>query len=149
MAYDNNFGSNPSPGEEASELSPRDLALLSDYVDRGGAEETSFDDLFDNGMYQTAQTTFQGRSHSLKPHGQTHYRGATEYSSQGMPLRSSTAHWNYLPNGGAQHPSQGHANRHLAYMAARDSARPESTGWDNNFGSNPAPASDQVYHFAG
>jgi hypothetical protein len=63
-----------------------------------------------------------------------------------------------------------HAGNRLAWAVAQDSARPESGGWANNFGSNPRPLpgyerqpvvaqyvpprpslgpSTRTYHFAG
>ena len=59
--------------------------------------ETGFDDLFDDGVYRAAQTTFQGRAHPLKPQGQTHYRGASRPARQGLPAELSSAHWGRLP----------------------------------------------------
>lgn len=141
-------GSNAADGWE---LTARDLAVLASYVNRGGAEETSFDDLFDDPAYRAAQTSFAGHAHHLKPHGQTHYRPVVEYATQGLPGRASSAHWDYLPDSGAQRhavphaapravtrPTM-HAGNRLAWAAAHASARPESGNWSNNFGSNPRP----------
>jgi len=60
------------------ELTPQNLALFSSYVNQGGAEETSYNDLFDDGAYRAAQASFNAQAHSLTPRGQTYYRGRDE-----------------------------------------------------------------------
>ena len=131
MSYtDNNFGSNASAGWE---LTARDLAVLAAYVDRAGAEETSFDDLFDDPTYHAAQTTFAAQSHPMMPHGQTHYRGVVQHVTQGLPGHTSSAHWAHLPDAAVQpkRPTM-HAGNRLAWAVAHGSARPESGGWANH-----------------
>jgi hypothetical protein len=99
MAYNNNFGSN-SPN--VWELSAQDLAALaSSHVDRG-AEETSFDDLFDGPSYRVAQSAFAGQGHRLMPRGQTHYRPTVDHPEQGMPRHLSSSHWGHLPDNTAR-----------------------------------------------
>ncbi len=142
-AYDNNFGSNAAAGWE---LTARDLAVLAAYVDRGGAEETSFDDLFDDPSYRAAQTTFAAQSHPMMPRGQTHYRPVVQHVTQGLPGHASSAHWDHLPDAATQpkRPTM-HAGNRLAWAVAHDSARPESGGWANNDASrhsNPRPLPD-------
>jgi hypothetical protein len=145
MSYtdDNNFGSNAAAGWE---LTAQDLAVLAAYVDRAGAEETSFDDLFDDPTYRAAQTTFAAQSHPMMPPGQTHYRSAVQHVAQGLPGHASSAHWDYLPDPSAQRHAVSrptmHAGNRLAWAVAQDSALPESGGWANNDASrhsNPRP----------
>ena len=94
----NNLGSNPyDAGVNGYDLTPRDLAILASDVNREGTEETSFDDLFDDPSYRMAQTTFRGQSHKLMPQGQTYYREAVQYADQGIPVATSTAHWDWIP----------------------------------------------------
>ena len=165
-AYDNNFGSNAADGWE---LSAQDLAVLASYVNRGGAEETSFDDIFDEPTYRAAQTTFAGQGHRMMPHGQTHYRPVVQHVEQGMPHHLSSAHWEHLPDSGTQKRPAMHSGSRLAWAVAQDSSRSETYGAPrNNFGSNPytqhrpaplqRPPARQVpagtptartYHFAG
>ncbi|GFR89311.1 hypothetical protein ElyMa_002540000 [Elysia marginata] len=84
---------------QEKKLTTQGLAFLKAYVDRNGAEGTSFDDLFDDSSYRTAQTTFAGRARLLQPYGQTHYRPNVEYAPQGLPRQACMAHWEYLlPN---------------------------------------------------
>ena len=142
-AYDNNDASHHSNAAAEWELTAQDLAVLAAYVDRAGAEETSFDDLFDDPTYRAAQTTFAAQSHPMMPHGHTHYRSAVQHGTQGLPRHASSAHWDYLPDPSA-HPRRPttHAGNRLAWAVAQDSACPESGGWANNDASrhsNPRP----------
>lgn len=115
--YDNNFGSNPAG---AWELPAQELATLATYVDRGGEEETSFDDLFDGPTYRAAQTTFAAQGHRRMPHGHTHYRpAAQQHIEQGIPAQLSSAHWDRLPV--TARPAAQSGSR-LAWAVAQDSA---------------------------
>ena len=99
------FGTNPVL--PAWELTPQDLALFASYANRGGVEETSYDDLFDDNIYRTAQTAFRAQGHRLKPAGATHDRRAVEYPGQGIPLELSSAHWEWLPGPKNRRPPAG------------------------------------------
>jgi hypothetical protein len=121
------------------ELAPRDQALLASYVDAGGADETSYDDLFDDAIFRTTQTTFQGRAHPLKPQGQTYYRGASRPASQGMPAALSSAHWGRLPAFGRP---TAYASRRVVFAVARDPARPKAAWGGPSFEA-------RTYRFAG
>lgn len=159
-AYDNNFGSNVAPGWE---LSARGLAALAAYVDRADGEETSFDDLFDGPTYQAAQTIFAAQSHPMMPHGQTHYRPAVRYVTQGLPGHTSSAHWDHLPDPTTDRRSLSprrpmvHAGNRPAWAVAQDSAHPEAGGSSNrhnipDYSLRPRPGqgpSPRTYNFAG
>lgn len=92
MSFDNNFGAaHPPP---AWELSPHDLSTLASYV--RDTRDESYDDLFDDGLYQSSGVYFRGHAHPMKPRGQTFYRPAVEYAAQGMPKGADKSHGDYV-----------------------------------------------------
>ncbi len=107
-------------------------ALMAAYV--GEETDTGFDDLFDDGVFRSAQASFRGQGHRLVPRGQTSFRGSVEHGAQGLPADRSSAHqsWVYdsraLP-GGATPQARARAARRLAFAVAQDSSRGESPGW--------------------
>jgi hypothetical protein len=124
MAYDNNFGSNPRPSWD---LSPQKLDALTSYVNQGGKDAQSYDDMFDNNIYQVTQTTFYSRPHNMKPRGHTHYRNLTAHSGQTLHPQlqrdSTNAHWKWLPQAARRNGATVRRNSHLRHAIARNSAR--------------------------
>ena len=119
MAYNNNFGSNAparlTRGQEAAAL-----AAFSAHVRE--ETDTGYDDLFDDGAFRAAQTTFAGHAHRLKPQGLTHFRPMVSLPAQGLPAHAATAHGGARASpagGGAQQPA---AHHRAAWAAARASA---------------------------
>lgn len=80
---------------ETGFLEPETLAAL--MADENAPAVTSFDDLFDEPMYRACEVVFRGQPHRLAPQGQTYYRPAVDFTSQGFPPDLESAHWNYLP----------------------------------------------------
>jgi hypothetical protein len=94
---------NGEPHDASSwDLTPGGLSVLASYVNRAGAEEKSYDDLFDGPAYRAAQSAHAARGHARMPGSHTANRSLVRYETQGLAPGADTRHWQHaLPTAAA------------------------------------------------